>query len=424
MIQQVSYSLEILLVSNEGKSDSDIISNVANLIINEETLLIDPHTTKKTLEIFIDDKPQGIELHVLKMEKTATPGNYFIEVKCPNFEKLEPFRAKLINLLCNEFGAPNVTVITDTISERISQNVYMLIKDAENMLRKCINKSFIISIGPEWLASVSSNDMLLKITRKIDIGNSRFFALDPAISVTDFDDLLTLINKWGIGSPSFFEKWDLLAKYRSRIFTYMPFVVDDYTAVQKTVKDIKGEIQTYADVFVDKYFEDAEKARLEAEMKMIAAAAVYEQQPLAEQPVATTILESYTFVPIGHEIMPSIETPALPNTLITESKPSEEEVQNTVQYFEELTKGKVDGKPDNDFLPKEVFVEELRAYQSELNGQPVGLKSFAVKILGAKGYTSGAVYALSRELSDNGLVLLYEAIDADGDSYRAVKTID
>jgi hypothetical protein len=423
MIQQVSYSLEILVVNNEGKSDSDIISNLANLLISDENLLIDPHTTKKTLEIHIEDKPLGIEINLLKIEKTATPGSYFVGIKSPNFEKLEPFRAKVINLICNEYGTSNVSIITDTISERISQNVYMLIKEAENTLRKSINKSFIMSIGPEWLASVSSNDMVLKIARKIDIGNSRFFALDPAISVTDFDDLLVLVHKWGLDDPLFFEKWDLLTKYRNRVFTYMPFVVDDYTLVQKTVKDVKADIQTYAEGFVEKYFEDTEKARLKAELKLSEVATVVEEKPLVEQAVPTTILESYTFVPIEQEISPNSETPNTSNTLLTESKPSEEEVQNTVQYFEELAKGKVDGKPDNDYLPKNVFMEELRLYQAELNGQPVSLKTFALKILGAKGYTSGAVYALSRELSDNGMVLLYEAKDAEGDMCRAVKTI-
>lgn len=122
-----------------------------------------------------------------------------IKVKSKNFEKIENFRFPLIVHLRKRLAFEHIRVLTDDISTEISNKIYPLINELENLLRRYIAKFFTQKIGIDWWEKAVPDKVIEKT--KLRTGNEAVFSnlIQTDLTLIDFDDLGEIIYKHKLG---------------------------------------------------------------------------------------------------------------------------------------------------------------------------------------------------------------------------------
>ncbi|HTF82649.1 MAG TPA: hypothetical protein VL947_13020 [Cytophagales bacterium] len=424
MIQQQNYSYEILILDRLGKSEITTVKSLSKALGYSEKLWEDANIRESVQETVIEDAVSGVTLKITKLDSAADETVFLLNAKSTNFEKIEPFRQRLLHHVIQKLGFVNAKIVADSVSEKISQSIYPLIKDAENGLRKRLNKLLTQKSGSSWLEQTASKATLDKLARRKSLSNPFDGLLDSQVSLTDFDDILDLVQKSSLNSQTLKANLDTLAVLRDKVLTYVPLVKEDYNTAHKVAKEVLAAIGEDS-ALKDKYEEplrvsNTPNPATQATVQNAQAASkpqehvAPKEEPVAakEEPAprrATVSLVS------DEPVVTAVKSEVGASTY--EAPKSSTQTREEIQVLEEKRKSDT-----SDFITESVFLSELKQAEGRQKGSYVSLKSFVTEVLGEKGYATGPAYTLSRTLSDSGKVTIYDIKDNIGLIVKAIRS--
>lgn len=424
MVTQQNFVYEILILDRSGKAEITTVKSLSKALGYSEKLWEDADIKENNHEASIEDKVLGISLHIKKIQGSESQETVFLLiVKSTNFEKIEPFRLKLLIHVVYKLGFVSATVVSDNVSEKISSNIYPLIKEAENAVRKKLNKTYTQQNGFNWMESVASKETLAKVNQRKNTTNAfgEFVAIQSTL--TDFEDLSLLLQKSSLYNNNVKSLWESLAQLRDKVLTSVPLVKEDYNTALKIAKEL---IALFAD---DK----------SAESVSVGASFMDTQAPVKEAPIKKEETPSEvkkSAIPVPEEKKPVVNliyedqpTKKEPELVSTGVGATEKVVENHVQKASAPVKEDVqvleERKPTktaDDFITESVFLAELKKAEKVETGPFVNLKTFVTQQLGNLGYASGPAYTLSRALGETGKVVVYDVKDSIGLIVKAIKS--
>jgi hypothetical protein len=342
---------------------------------------------------------------------------FILKVKSKKFESLEAFRKPLLIHLKNRLSFNNIRILKDDISTRIANEIYPLINNVENTLRRFIAIFFTQKIGVDWFNLTVPQLIKNKITNRKN--NEVVFAplIDNDVTLIDFDDLGEIIYKQNTG---FNTQENILEK-----------IMSVSTADELSI--FKQEVQTN----YTKYFKDSfQQHGFDKKWKDLFN-------------IRNKVAHNNLFVTTDLESAKSLETELIKIIKDAESninsfKLSVEEQQSILQATitsdkeyrqtneeQDVAGVKVVGKMDLSAYEEPVSVitedELIKLLKTaEKSGQTkgykfIGLKSFVTKYLPQKGYYATSIsYSMINILKEKSKVEIYDVHD---DEYGIVKAI-
>jgi hypothetical protein len=441
-MNQVNYSYEILIIDGLGKSEITTVKSLSKALGYSEKLWEDAEIKDGANEALIEDKIQGLSLQVNKVGEGSDPSKnaheaaFLLSIKSSNFEKIEPFRVKLLQHIINKLGFASARIVSDTISEKIAQNIYPHIKDVENAFRKNLVKTFTQKEGFSWLEAVAPKSVLEGIQQRKVVTNVFDGLVDTSASFTNFSDLTEMLSKVSYADISFKTNWAALSELRDKVLSYAPLVKEDYNLAHKVSKDLLSVIAQNDGAL--RYVKSTPTAGIEP----LKASVSISSQAIAPEPIPEPVIE------VKKETPPPVEKKPVVNLVLTEEPIIKQEPvlasvssevgasssTNGEQKMAEQTKTSSavleEDKPyvskattgAFDIISEQVFLSELKEFERSQNGQLVNLKLFVTHVLGDKGYSSGPAYSLSKSLSESGKVTVYDTKDNVGLIVKAIRS--
>lgn len=424
-----SFIFEILAIDKNGQTSITTGESLIYGLLFSESLwkkkeVVDIAGNKKVI-----DNELKVEVIFQPVDTSSTltdliEAAFVIRIKGYDFLELEKFRLNFLLHLRKKLNFTNIRILRDDISTKISNDIYPLINQVENLLRRYLVKFFTQKIGVEWWEVTAPKSFTEKIgARK---GNEKYFSVlvDTDVMLIDFDDLGELIYKQSTGfnkqeniiarvmnsetvedlnnlkqelqgnytkyfkeafqDNNFEKKWKTLFEIRNKVAHNNLFVNSDFETTKQLVEDLT------------KIINDAE-AKID-EFKF----SIEEQEALRQATIdavkdAELLNESKEDKKLGLTIVGKIELP-------TENK-------GLGDYFKIISEEE---------LLRELEIAE-RTFRS--NGKSyVGLKGFVTDWLGEKGYSYGPTYSLVNILRDKGLIEIYDDSD-DNNNFFPTKRI-
>lgn len=424
-----TYTYEILAIDKSGSSDITTDQSLIRGLSYSEMLWENPKIDGSCPIPFIQDDTLEIKLKVQKVDTSKALSDYLIEsafminVKSKNYKNLEAFRKSILIHLRKKLGFTNIRILTDDISTQLSLDIYPLVNQVENLLRRYLVKFFIQKVGLSWWEVTAPKSVIDKV--KMRGNNEKVFSnlVDTDVTLIDFDDLGELIYKQtsGFNRPEriiekvmntnsteelenlkielqgnytkyfktafqdnqFEKKWKQLFEVRNKVAHNNLFIRDDYNLTKQLCEDL-SKIIWDAETKIDEF-----------------SFSVEEKEALRNASIELMQEEAF------------------------------EKEDRDLNDFGIKVLGKID-LPDNnrdtnpfDIITEEKLLEELNFAEKTLkrnNFKYVGLKSFVTKLLGNKGYSFGPTYSLINILNDKGIVEIYDFEDDDGFIVKAVRT--
>lgn len=420
MVTQQNFIYEILILDRSGKSEITTVKSLSKALGYSEKLWEDADIKEGNQEASIEDKVLGISLHIKKVQGSENQETIFsLSVKSTSFEKIEPFRLKLLIHVIFKLGFVSASVVSDNVSEKIASNIYPLIKEAENTVRKKLNKTFTQQNGLNWIESVASKETLAKVNQRKNTTNAFGEFVSIQSTLTDFEDLSNLLQK----SPLYNNaktSWESLAQLRDKVLTSVPLVKEDYNTALKVSKEL---IALFADDNAVGVAFTGTPAFTDAQVAIKAT------------PTETPVETKKSAIPVPEEKKPAInfiyedepvkKEPELVSSVAASEKVVENNVQKVVAAAKEEVQVLEERKPTksaDEFITESVFLAELKKAEKAETGPFVNLKSFVTQVLGNLGYASGPAYTLSRALSETGKVVVYDVKDSIGLIVKAIKS--
>jgi uncharacterized protein with HEPN domain len=428
MTAEKNFSYEILAIDKTGASDITTVQSLIRGLSYSELLWENPVINDACAVPFIEDKNLDIILKVQKVDTSKALSDYLIEsaflikAKSKNFKTLEIFRKNILIHLRRKLGFTNIRILTDDISTSLSFQIYPLINQVENLLRRYLVKFFIQKVGLNWWEVTAPKLVIDKV--KMRGNNEKVFSnlVDTDVTLIDFDDLGELIYKQTSGfnrperiiekvmntnSPEelvnlktelqgnytkyfksafqdnqFEKKWKQLFEIRNKVAHNNLFTYEDFEISKQLCDDLSKVVED-AENKIDEFSFSVE----EKEAIRNASIEILQEEETAKK---DKDLESY-----GLKVLGKIDLP------------DEHRYENPFEIISE-----------------EDLLSELKNAERTLkknNFKYVGLKSFVTKLLGNKGYSFGPTYSLINILNDKGMVEIYDYIDDDGFVVKAVK---
>lgn len=443
-MNQINYSYEILIIDGLGKSEITTVKSLSKALGYSEKLWEDAEIKDGANEALIEDRIQGLSLQVNKVgdgsdvSKNAHEAAFLLSIKSPNFEKIEPFRFKLLQHIINKLGFVSARVVSDTVSEKIAHSIYPHIKDVENAFRKNLVKTFTQKEGFSWLDVVAPKSVLEGIQQRKAVTNVFDGLIDTSASFTNFSDLTEMLSKVSYADISFKTNWAALSELRNKVLSYAPLVKEDYNLAHKVSKELLSVIAQNDGAL--RYVKSAPVEPLKASVSI-------SSQTFAPEPVSVPVPEP--IIEIKKETPPPVEKKPVVNLVFTEEPEAKKEpvlasvpseVGASSSNGEQKVAEQVSAKTSNavleedkpyvskattgafDIISEQVFLSELKEFERSQNGQLVNLKLFVTHVLGDKGYSSGPAYSLSKSLSESGKVTVYDTKDNVGLIVKAIRS--
>jgi len=366
----------------------------------------------------ICDPEQKLEVMIQPVDTSSTLNDFIesaflIKIKGEDFDQLEKFRYLFLLHLKAKLQFTNIRILKDDISTKIANEIYPLVNQVENLLRRYLVKFFIQKIGVDWWDVTAPRVMIDKTNLRKN--NEKVFTnfVDTDVTLIDFDELGELIYKQTSGfnkqeniinriintetledlstlkqevqgnytkyfkesfqDKNFDKKWKILFDIRNKVAHNNLFVVDDLNSAKQLVSDL-SQIINDAESKIDefKFSIEEQEAIRQATIEAVEATKV-------EQDSKEKTLEKLGLKPLGKIDLPERNYESLFSII------SEEE------------------------LLRELFVSEKTLIKNNL--KYVGLKAFVTVILGNKGYSYGPTYSLVNILRDKGIVDIYDFED-------------
>lgn len=417
-----TYTFEILAIDKNGQASITTGESLVYGLLFSESLwkkkeIVELSGTKK-----IVDNDQKLEVKFQSVDTSSTLNDlieaaFIIRIKGEDFKELENFRLNFLIHLRKKLNFTNIRILRDDVSTKISNDIYPLINQVENLLRRYLVKFFTQKIGVDWWEVTAPKSIIDKIgLRK---GNEKNFAtlVDTDVTLIDFDDLGELIYKQTTG----FNKQENII---TRVMKSES--IDDLNILKQ---ELQGNYTKYfKEAFQDNNFEKKWKTLFEIRNK-VAHNNLFILQDFesAQQLVADlTKIINDAESKIDEFKFSIEEQEALRQATIEAVKVAEshnETKEKTLERYGLTVIGKIDlpvDQFDDDYespfkiISEEQLLKELEIAERTLvknNLTYVGLKAFVTKILGNKGYSFGPTYSLVNILRDKGIIEIYDAQD-------------
>lgn len=415
------FTFEILIIDKSGKSEIQSTKSLLYGLLSTEKLWDDAKTKEdKDIQIiedgdlFVRIKPIDTSSALYDLIESA----FLIKVKSRKLEKIERFRYPLLLHLRKRLQFEHIRILTDDISTNISNEIYPLVNELENSLRRYIAKFFTQKIGTDWwLKSVP--DKVIDKTKQRKNNETVFSNLvETDLTLIDFDDLGEIIYKHKLG---FNKPENLIEKL---------LLIDDVESLSKLKEDLDSNYNRFFKQHFKDYNFDKKWKQLFFIRNKVAHNNLFVQEDLN---TATKLYDELK------DIINNAESKIDEFRFsVNEQEAIREAVSGSEKEYSdegEINQPRVVGKIDlNEFedrehdyliIDEETFLGELDRAQRSLQYSHltyVGLKSFVTKLLGSKGYSYGPTYALVNILKDKGIVEIYD-VDDDASNWpvKAIK---
>lgn len=423
-----NYSYEILAIDKTGASDITTVQSLIRGLSYSESLWENPVINDNCTVPFIEDKDLKIVLKVQKVDTSKALSDYLMESaflikaesKC--FKNIEVFRQNILIHLWRKLGFTNIRILTDDISTYLSLQIYPLVNQVENALRRYLVKFFIQKVGLDWWEVTAPKLVIDKVRMRGN--NERVFSnlVDTDVTLIDFDDLGELIYKQTSG---FYRPERIIEKVMNTVS------IEDLTNLKT---ELQGNYTKYfKTAFQDNQFEKKWKQLFEIRNKVahnnLFTKQDYELSCQLCEDLSKVIEDTENKI---DEFSFSVEEKeALRNAsiVILQEEETAKKDKDLESYGLKVL-GKIDVTDDHRYknsliiITEQQLLSELKNAEQSLkknNFKYVGLKSFVTKLLGNKGYSFGPTYSLINILNDKNIVKIYDFEDEEGFIVKAVK---
>jgi hypothetical protein len=420
-----NYNFELLIIDSNGNSEIQSQNSLLHGLLSTEKLWDSPKEVDNIKEQkTIQDGDISLQINPIDTSSVLYDlyeAAFLLKLSSDNFDRLEKFRYPLIIHLKGRLRFDHIRILTDDISTEISNEIYPLLNEIENTLRRYLAKFFTQKIGLDWWKQAVPDKVIDKTKLRHD--NEKVFSNVVATDLTliDFNDLGEIIykHKLGFNKPenlvdkilsidtqedlsklkldldsnynrffkthfkdfNFDKKWKLLFQIRNKVAHNNHFVKQDLETAQELFKELKEII-------------------LNAESK----------------------IDDFKFSVVEQEAM-------IKSSTTKTERLEEDEIEKETTGIKVLGKIDLPKQLENNFsiiTEEELLIELERAEEniSRKNMTFVGLKSFVTNILAPKGYSYGPTYAQINVLNDKGLIELYDVENEYSNwPVKAVRTI-
>ncbi len=427
MNEGIPFNFEILAIDKYGNAEISTESSMVHGLLFMESLWETPEdqSNESKHQYRIHDSASGIDVIIQSVDTSNTLNDliesaFLINVWSSNFEQLEKFRFKLIKHLKAKLSFSNIKVLKDDVSAKIAVDIYPLVNEVENALRRYITKFFTLKIGVNWWTTNFPKQLIDKI--KVRKENDNIFSgfVDLDVSLIDFNDLGEVIYKHVAG---FNKQENILNKI---MLANSP---EDFMK-------LKGDLQTnynkfFKTAFQDNYFEKKWRELFSIRNKVahniyfsideLNKAKVLHDELMYIISNAESGIDEFRFSITEQEAIREATIEAFEDSDFKLGKlNSESKVGLKVLGKINLNQTMEDEENENGkIITEEQLLRELDKSETITanndNFQYLGLRNFVTRILANKGYAMGPTYALVNILKDKGVIEIYEIIDENVD---------
>jgi len=426
-MESKEFIFEILVIDPSGKSEIQTPKSLLHGLLSNEKIWDEPIELKEDDLQCIQDgdlklkiKPIDTSLVLYDLIESA----FLIKVRSTDFDKIEKFRLPFVNHLKSRLRFDHIRILKDDISTEISNEIYPLINEIENLLRRYIAKFFIQKIGLDWWRKIIPDHVMDKARQRQDNDNVFSGTVETDLTLLDFDDLGEIIYKHKLG------------------FGKQENVLDKVLAL-KTVDDLeklKADLDSNYNRFFKTNFKsfgfDRKWKQLFVIRNKVAHNTLFVIQELNDAEALFSDLKEIITQAESKidEFKFSLEEQVAIREAVTDQTDNENEndgLNETAGSLKIIGKIDLAAKYENESYDYKIISEtellkELQKAESTTKNlsshfKYVGLKSFVTKLLGSKGYSIGPTYALVNILRDKEIVEIYDVEDEL--SYYPVKAI-
>lgn len=419
------YTFELLIIDPNGNSEIQSTKSLLYGLLSTEKLWETPEEIDDKGKKYIKDK--NLSLRIKPVDTSSVLYNlyesaFIIKTTSNDFEKLEKFRYPLVLHLKSRLLFDHIRILTDDVSTEISNKIYPLINELENILRRYLAKFFTQKVGLDWWKQAVPDKVIEKTKLRQD--NETVFSkiVETDMTLIDFNDLGEIIYKHKLG---FNKPENLVDKILS---------INSEDELQKLKQDLDGNYnrffkQHFKDFNFDKKWKLLFQLRnkvahnnLFIQTDLDSAIELYtEIKDIVIK--AENKIDDFRFSVEEQEAM--IKTS---NALIE----SEQSKESNISGIGLKVIGKIDLPTtlDNNFeiISEDDLLKELIRAEDSLKSKGltfIGLKSFVTNVLGSKGYSFGPTYAQVNVLKDKGKIEIYDIEDAEFSSWpvKAIRVL-
>ena len=376
-MKEKTFEFEVLALDPESRSKAKTAVALAHGFIAVSDLWNQPTIKKGTARI--DDTETHLQVVAVDKDggnnEDSTKNGYYLVLEGP-LERIERMREGILAHLHDSKFKP-LYVLKDTVSEEISKELYPLLYQVENSLRRYLIKFMSTRIGHDWWDSTVTNEVSTKA--KMRKRNERVFSsyINNETYLIDFGELGEIIFAQTSG---FVTREDIVEK------------ITRMKESSEAVKELKSQVQTnyqrfFKENFADAGFQDLWRG-FEKIRNKIAHSNLFTIEDLTEGKK------------LAEELLRIIEHADSENQTVEITNQEREAIQERVMERSHKTTE----------VTEEVFLSELKSeeeYFNQIDNGFVGLARFTNIHLGTKGYDYYSVRDVCRALKDKGKIEIY-----------------
>ena len=202
MTKKKEFTFEVLVIDPNGQSEIQRTKSLLHGLFLSDKLWSSAKETEDGDTILITDGEINVRLKPSSVLDDLIESAFLIKVKSTDFELVEKFRKPFLIHLKNRLKFSHIRLLTDDISTELSNNIYPIINDLENSLRRYVSKFFTQKVGVDWWEKAVPDKVIEKTKlRKNNETNFRGL-LQTDLTLIDFDDLGEIIYCLLYTSPS------------------------------------------------------------------------------------------------------------------------------------------------------------------------------------------------------------------------------
>ncbi len=407
------YTFELLIIDPNGNSEIQSTKSLLYGLLSTEKLWENPEEIDEKGKKYIKDK--NLSLRIKPVDTSSVLYNlyesaFIIKTTCNDFDKLEKFRYPLVLHLKSRLRFDHIRILTDDVSTEISNKIYPLINELENILRRYLAKFFTQKVGLDWWKQAVPDKVIEKTKLRQD--NETVFSkiVETDMTLIDFNDLGEIIYKHKLG---FNKPENLVDKILS---------INSEDELQKLKQDLDGNYNRFfKQHFKDFNFDKKWKLLFQLRNKVA-------HNNLFIQPDLDSANELYTEI---KDIVIKAENKIDDFRFSVEEQEAMIKTSNALIESEQSKESNISGiglkvigkidlptTLDNNFeiISEDELLRELIRAEDTLKSKGltfIGLKSFVTNVLGSKGYSFGPTYAQVNVLKDKGKIEIYDIEDAE-----------
>jgi hypothetical protein len=416
------FTFELLIIDPSGNSEIQSPKSLLYGLLSTEKLWDNPEEVEEKGKKYIKDK--NLTLKIKPVDTSSVLYNlyeaaFILKIESSDFEKLEKFRYLLVVHLKSRLRFEHIRILTDDISTEISNKIYPLINELENILRRYLAKFFTQKVGLDWWKQAVPDKVIEKTKMRQDNENVFSKIVETDMTLIDFNDLGEIIYKHKLG---FNKPENLTDKILS---------INSTEELQKLQQDLDGNYNRFFKQHFQTFSFDSKWKQLFQLRNKVAHNNLFIKPDLdsaikLHAEIKDIILKAedkiddFRFSVEEQEAM--IKTTS---ENIASSHPRTEELVTNIKIV-----GKIDlpEKLDNDYeiISEETLLKELIRAEDSLkykNLTFIGLKSFVTNVLASKGYSFGPTYAQINVLKDKGKIEIYDVENDNENLTWPVKAI-